>query len=92
MTAVTYNIESTITVSKDWSRDEVLGKLTVALGSVGIIESLKLAIQLREDGAELNREMQIASGAIVRGKLTKQHEEIRKKGYSEKTMKTRAGH
>lgn len=86
----TYNIESTITVNKDWSRDEVLGKIQIALGAVGIIESLKVAIQVKEDGAILNREMQIAAGAVPRGKLSKDEEIIRKKGYSQRTLKTRA--
>jgi hypothetical protein len=88
----TYNIESTITVNKDWSRDEVLGKIQVALAGVGTVDSLRAVIAFKEDGSELNREMQIASGAIVRGKLRKQDLETRQKGYSEKTMKTRAGH
>lgn len=88
--ATTYNIEASITVNKDWSRDEVLGKLQIALGAVGVIDKIKLGIQLRESGAELNREMQIAAGAIVVGKLSKEELKIKEKGYSDRTMKTRA--
>lgn len=62
------------------------------MGSVGIVDSLKVGIQVREDGARLNRDMQIASGNNVAGKLSKQEEELRKKGYNENTLKTRAGH
>lgn len=89
--ATTYQIESTITVNKDWGRDEVLGKIQIALANVGIIENLKVAIKFNESGADLNREMQIAAGAMVVGQLSKDEEKIRQKGYSEKTMKTRAG-
>lgn len=85
-----YSIESTITVEKDWSRDEVLGKIQIALGGVGTIQSLKVGIQIREDGARLNRDMQIAAGNNVTGKLTKEEEALRKKGYNENTLKTRA--
>lgn len=87
---VIYSIESTITVEKDWSRDEVLGKLTIALGAVGIVTDLKVGIQAREDGARLNRDVQIAAGNNVAGKLTKAEEELKKKGYNENIMKTRA--
>ena len=87
-----YNIESTITIEKNWSRDEVIGKLQIAMGSVGIVDSLKVSIQVKEDGARLNRDMQIAAGNNVAGKLTKEEEELRKKGWNENTLKTRAGH
>lgn len=85
-----YNIESVITCDKDWSRDEFIGKLRIAMGAVGSVDDLKVGIQVKENGAQLNREMQIAAGNIVAGKLTKEEEEIKKKGYSERTMKTRA--
>lgn len=87
---VRYNIESTITVEKDWSRDEVIGKLRIAMGAVGIIDNLKVGIQRQEDGARLNRDMQIAAGNIVQGKLSKEEEALKKKGWSENTLKTRA--
>lgn len=83
-------IESTITVEKDWSRDEVIGKLQLALGAVGTIESIKVGIQTKEDGARLNRDVQIAAGNNVTGKLTKQEEELKKKGWNENILKTRA--
>lgn len=87
-----YNIESEITVTKDWSRDEVLGKLQIALGSVGIVDNLKVGIILREDGARLARDVAIAAGDNVIGKLSKEEEALKKKGYNENIMKTRAGH
>lgn len=86
-----YNIESTITVDKNWSRDEVLGKLQIAIGGIGTIDSLKVGIQIKEDGARLNRDMQIAAGSNVTGKLSKEEEALRKKGYNENLMKTKAG-
>jgi hypothetical protein len=87
---VVYNIESTIACQKDWSRDEFIGKLRIAMGVVGVIDNLKVEIQVKEDGSLLNREMQIASGAIVRGKMSKDEEKIKQKGFSSRTMKTRA--
>lgn len=85
-----YNIEASIAVEKDWSRDEFMGKLRIALGAVGIIDSLKVGIQIREDGARLNRDMQIASGNMVTGKLTKEEETLRKKGMNQNLLKTKA--
>lgn len=87
-----YNIESEITIEKDWSRDEVQGKLQIALGGVGIVNSLKVGIILREDGARLARDVAIAAGDNVIGKLSKEEEQLKKKGYNENIMKTRAGH
>lgn len=85
-----YNIELTLAVEKDWSRDEVIGKLQIAMGGVGIIETLKVGIQLTEDGARLNRDTQIAAGMNVLGKLTQEEEDLKKKGYNDRTLKTRA--
>lgn len=84
-----YNIEASISVEKEWSRDEVLGKLTIALGGVGIVESLKCDIIRVEDGARLNRDMQIATGNIVTGKLTKEELELQKKGINERMIKAK---
>lgn len=85
-----YNIEACISVEKDWSRDEVLGKLQIAIGAVGTIESIKVGIQRQEDGARLNRDMQIAAGNTVLGKLSKEEEALKKKGWNENTLKARA--
>lgn len=85
-----YNIEASLAVEKDWSRDEVIGKLQIAMGGVGIIETLKVGIQLTEDGARLNRDTQIAAGMNVLGKLTEEEELLKKKGYNDRTLKTRA--
>ncbi len=85
-----YNIESIIIVEKDWSRDEVQGKIQIALGAVGIVDNLKVGMQTKEDGARLNRDMQIAGGNTVLGKLSKEEEDLKRKGNSDKLMKTRA--
>jgi len=79
-----------MTIDKDWSRDEVQGKIQIALGAVGIVESLKVGMQVKEDGARLSRDMQIAAGNTVLGKLTKEEEELKKKGNNDRVMKTRA--
>lgn len=79
-----------MTIDRDWSRDEVQGKIQIALGAVGIVESLKVGMQVKEDGARLSRDMQIAAGNTVLGKLTKEEEELKKKGNSDRIMKTRA--
>lgn len=85
-----YNIEAILKVDKDWSRDEVIGKLEIALGAVGVIDRLKVGLQLQEDGARLNRDLQIAGGNNVLGKLTKEEEETKKKGWNKNTLKARA--
>lgn len=86
----TYVIETTISTDKDWSRDEFIGKLRIAIAAVGMIDNLKVGIQTREDGARLNRDMQIAAGNVVTGKLTKDEEILRKKGMNQNLIKTRA--
>lgn len=85
-----YNIEASIDCNENWSRDEFIGKLQIAMGAVGIIDNLKVGIVVKEDGARLSRDMQIASGNNVLGKLSKEEEQLRKKGWNENLMKTKA--
>lgn len=60
------------------------------MAGVGTVESLKVGIRTNEDGARLNRDLQIAAGHIVLGKLTKEEEALKKKGWNENTLKAKA--
>ena len=86
-----YNLTVTIlTTSKD-SRDDISGRIQQALAKIGELHNYKFDIIRPSDTREFARLVSIETGNVQMGDpINPEEEEVAKKGFTQKTMKTRA--